>query len=345
MEGYYLYSVVPPVIDFVGDLTNWYVRRSRRRFWRTRGEDETDKLAAFATLYEVLTTFTKVLAPILPFVTEVIYQDLVARLRPDDPVSIHLCDYPTHQEDLIDPALERQVATVRQISRLGHGLRKTHGLKVRQPLRRLIVLSPDPDVRRAVEDHLALLQDELNVIDVQVRSEHDGMVELSAKADFKQLGPRLGGRTQEVAAAIASLDEDALRLLMAGESIEVAGEKILPSEVIVQRTARPDTAVVAEGELAVALDVALDDELSALGLARELTSRLQQLRKALGMQMTDRVRIRWFTDSQELRAAWEAGDEYIRRELLAENVTAGDAPAGETLTIEGFRLYVEMAAL
>jgi isoleucyl-tRNA synthetase len=95
----------------------------------------------------------------------------------------------------------------------------------------------------------------------------------------------------------------------------------------------------------VALDVALDDELSALGLARELTSRLQQLRKALGMQMTDRVRIRWFTDSQELRAAWEAGDEYIRRELLAENVTAGDAPAGETLTIEGFRLYVEMAAL
>jgi isoleucyl-tRNA synthetase len=345
MEGYYLYSVVPPVIDFVGDLTNWYVRRSRRRFWRTRGEDETDKLAAFATLYEVLTTFTKVLAPILPFVTEVIYQDLVARLRPDDPVSIHLCDYPTHQEDLIDPALERQVATVRQISRLGHGLRKTHGLKVRQPLRRLIVLSPDPDVRRAVEDHLALLQDELNVIDVQVRSEHDGMVELSAKADFKQLGPRLGGRTQEVAAAIASLDEDALRLLMAGDSIEVAGEKILPSEVIVQRTARPDTAVVAEGELAVALDVALDDELSALGLARELTSRLQQLRKALGMQMTDRVRIRWFTDSQELRAAWEAGDEYIRRELLAENVTAGDAPAGETLTIEGFRLYVEMAAL
>jgi isoleucyl-tRNA synthetase len=345
MEGYYLYSVVPPVIDFVGDLTNWYVRRSRRRFWRTRGEDETDKLAAFATLYEVLTTFTKVLAPILPFVTEVIYQDLVARLRPDDPVSIHLCDYPTHQEDLIDPALERQVATVRQISRLGHGLRKTHGLKVRQPLRRLIVLSPDPDVRRAVEDHLALLQDELNVIDVQVRSEHDGMVELSAKADFKQLGPRLGGRTQEVAAAIASLDEDALRLLMAGDSIEVAGEKILPSEVIVQRTARPDTAVVAEGELAVALDVALDDELSALGLARELTSRLQQLRKALGMQMTDRVRIRWFTDSQELRAAWEAGDEYIRRELLAESVTAGDAPAGETLTIEGFRLYVEMAAL
>ena len=125
----------------------------------------------------------------------------------------------------------------------------------------------------------------------------------------------------------------------------MAGETVYPAEVIVQRRARPGTAVVADGDLAVALDLDIDDQLAALGLAREVTSRLQQLRKSQGLQMTDRVRIRWFTESPELRAAWEAGEDYIGRELLAAEVVAADAPGGETLTIEGHRLDVELSAV
>jgi isoleucyl-tRNA synthetase len=342
MEGYYLYSVVPPIIDFVGDLTNWYVRRSRRRFWRARSEDESDKLAAFATLHEVLATFTKVLAPILPFVTEAIYQDLVVGPDPGQPPSIHLCDFPTHRPGMIDADLERQVALVRQVASLGHGLRKARNLKVRQPLRRLIVISPDPVVQLAIEGHRLLLQEELNVLEVEVTPDHDGMVELSAKPDFSRLGPRLGAKTKDVAAGIAELDQDRLRRLLDGESIEVAGEAVIPEDVIVQRAARSGTAVAADGGLAVALDVVVDEELATLGLGREVTSKLQQLRKAKGLEMTDRVRITWWTDSPRLRAAWEAGEAYIRRELLAEEVTEGAGPTGETVTVEGDRLSVEM---
>ncbi|MDX1448119.1 MAG: isoleucine--tRNA ligase, partial [Acidimicrobiia bacterium] len=145
MEGYYLYNVIPPSLGFIDDLTNWYVRRSRRRFWAARTEaDEADKLAAFATLYEVLTTFATVLAPVLPFITERLYQSLVAEKREGVPVSVHHLDFPVSDESLIDSELEQAMATVREVVTLGHALRSKHELKVRQPLRAVTVLTHDP---------------------------------------------------------------------------------------------------------------------------------------------------------------------------------------------------------
>ena len=171
MEGYYLYSVVPPMIGFIDHLTNWYIRRSRRRFWRTRSDDDTDKLAAFATLYEVLVTFSKVIAPVLPFVTEELYQRLVVEHRPtgvEGPLSVHHTDYPEPRSELISPELENAMKWVRQVVTLGRSLRVTHSLKVRQPLPSLTVLTRDAEAADAVASHAWLITEELNVKEVLV---------------------------------------------------------------------------------------------------------------------------------------------------------------------------------
>ncbi|MCZ6663424.1 MAG: isoleucine--tRNA ligase, partial [Actinobacteria bacterium] len=186
MEGYYLYKVVPPTLGFIEHLTNWYIRRSRRRFWSARGESaesDTDKLAAFATLYEVLTTFIEVLAPVLPFITEHIYQDLVARHDEDAKRSVHFRDYPDADTSLIDTDLEQAMEAVREVVRLGRILRKREGYRVRQPLRSLTVLSHEASVLTAVQSHAEVIASELNVKSVRATSDESSLVELSAKAN------------------------------------------------------------------------------------------------------------------------------------------------------------------
>jgi isoleucyl-tRNA synthetase len=183
MEGYYLYNVVPAVLGFIDHLTNWYIRRSRRRFWAARGESgesDADKLAAFATLYEVLTTFNDVLAPVLPFITEHLYQDLVARHDPDSVSSVHHRDYPMANLTLIDSDLEYSMGVVREIVRLGRNLRKREGHRVRQPLSTLTVLTRDDSIAAAVESHIDIIIDELNVKTVATSSDESKLVTLSA---------------------------------------------------------------------------------------------------------------------------------------------------------------------
>jgi isoleucyl-tRNA synthetase len=340
MEGYYLYNVVPPTLGFIDDLTNWYVRRSRRRFWTQRGageQSDADKLAAFATLYEVLTTFATVLAPVLPFITEVVYQDLVAGVDPAAPVSVHHCDFPTADQALIDHDLEGAMAAVRQVTQLGHSLRKQHLLKVRRPLRRATVLTHDPAVRAAVESHTALIADELNVKSVEVGADETALVVLSAKCDFKKLGPRLGARMKEVAAAVATLDSASVERLLAGETLEVAGEPLVADDVVVQRTSLPGTVVESAGELAVSLDTSEDDDLVAEGLARELVSRIQQLRRDQGLSVTDRVVVGYRTDDPLLVAAIERHRAWIGNEVLADRLVAVDE-AGPEIDVDERRL-------
>lgn len=344
MEGYYLYAVIPPVLGFVDDLTNWYVRRSRRRFWRARGGsngDERDKLAAFATLYEVLVTFSQVLAPVLPFVTEHLYQDLVARHDPAAPRSVHHCDFPSADQSVIDTELEEAMETVRMVVRLGHALRKQEGLKVRQPLAALTVMTRHPAVRRAVGEHLELISDELNVKTVELREDETELVELTARCDFKKLGPRLGEKVKEVAAAVAALDSAAVEKLLRGETLQVAGEEIGAADVVVQRHPRQGTAVAAEGPLSVALDTRLDERLRREGLAREVVSRIQQLRRDQGLEVTDRIRLRWWSDDTEMAEALREFRQAVAAEVLAVELTEG-ADAGTELEVEGLRLRVEV---
>ena len=317
MEGYYLFDVVPPILGFVEDLTNWYVRRSRRRFWRSRDDGDSDKLSAFATLYEVLGSFVTVLAPILPFITEHIYQDLIARLDPTAPASVHHRLFPIADQRLIDRDLESSMATVRTVVALGHGLRKQHQLKVRRPLRSVTVISDDDNHRQAITDHRDLIMDELNVKQVEVVGSAKGWVELIAKPDYRRLGPRLGTRMGEVAAAIAGLSPDQIEHLAAGGGLELAGTSLTGDDLVIQRVSAPGTLVASSGQLTVALDTTTDPGLEAEGLAREVVSRIQQLRREAGLAVTDRIDIDWSTDDERLSNAIEGHRDYITAEVLA----------------------------
>jgi isoleucyl-tRNA synthetase len=343
MEGYYLYNVIPPTLGFIDDLTNWYVRRSRRRFWRTRGAgDDRDKLAAFATLYEVLTTFAAVLAPVLPFVTERLYQELVASHAPEAPLSVHHLDFPAADHRLIDADLERSMSTVRSIIRLGHGLRKESAIRVRQPLRRLTVFSRDELVHRSVATHIELIADELNVHEVVVHRDETELVDLAARADFRRLGPRLGPKMKEVAAAIGALGPATVERLLEGATVDAAGETIGIDDCVVVRTPRANTAVAAEGQVTVALDTHVDEALAAEGLARELTSRLQQLRREVGLAVSDRVAVTWYSDDPTLAAAIEAHAEAIAGEVLAVSLVRATADSAATVTVDGRRVDVTL---
>ncbi len=317
MEGYYLYNVIPPTLGLIDDLTNWYVRRSRRRFWRARGEDDTDKLAAFATLYEVLTTFARVLAPVLPFITERLYQDLVVTPGGDGADSVHLTDFPVANLDLIDEGLERAIAVVRRVVSAGHALRKRHDLRVRQPLPSLTVVTHDPNAAAAVTAHSALIAEELNVKTVAVSEDEGGLVDMSAKADFRRLGPRLGPDVKACAARIAQLDTVEIARLLSGETLTLAGHEVAKDDVIVTRSPRGQTVVETDGELAVVLDTHLDEDLLSEGRARDFVSRVQQARRQMGLHVSDRINLAWDTDDDELAGAILRHGPYIAAETLA----------------------------
>lgn len=350
MDGYYLYAVVPPMLDFIDDLTNWYVRRSRRRFWAARTErfgDGDDKLSAFATLYEVLATFAKVLAPLLPFVTETIYQGLVAKFDPEAPSSVHHCDFPRADEQLIDGELEQHIKIIRTIVGLGHSLRKQHQIKVRQPLHLVSILSHDPSVAEAVAAHTGLISDELNVRSVVLEEDETHLVDLSAKCDFRALGSRLGPRMKEVAAEVQELGTEDVSAALERGWIEVQGERIAASDLLISRSPKEGTVVESDGDLGVALDITLDEELISEGVAREIVSRIQSERRRLDLDVTDRIQVEWHSDSEALAAAFAANHETIAAEVLARSVSrvTADDQLNAVEPIDGRELYVRVSAV
>lgn len=341
MEGYYLYAVIKPTLAFIDDLTNWYIRRSRRRFWREKSEDDADKLAAFATLYEVLTTFAKVLAPVLPFITEQMYQGLVAEHQPDAPVSVHHCDFPMADESLRDPQLESDMESVRTTVRLGHNLRKQSNIRVRQPLQSVTIVTNDERVAASVLGHTELIEEELNVKEVLASHDEEALVSFSAKANFKILGPRLGAKMKDLAAAVEVLGHPEILDLQAGSTIEVAGETITVADLIIERTPRPGVVVASEGNLSVALDTALTELLRSEGMAREIVSVVQKMRRDQDLAVTDRITLTWETDDQELAKAFEEFAEMIKSETLATTFTYREHP-GEpaNMTVDGRPIHL-----
>ena len=333
MEAYRLYAVVPPIIDFVGDLTNWYIRRSRRRFWAHRSPGgDTDKMAAFATLYEVLALFSRVAAPILPFVTEEIYQGLVRRVDAGSPASVHHTDYPVADAKAIDKTLEQSMATVQTVVTLGHGLRKRHDLRVRQPLATVTVVTRSLEEQAAVLGHSALIAEELNVKHVNVHADEAGLIDLAAKANFKELGPRYGKDMKSVAAAIASLGHQEIAELLDGMTHDVDGFTLTAADLVVTRSPRDGTIVQTEGSLSVALDTEISDNLAAEGVARELVNRIQGLRRQLDLNVTDRVDLVWASPDESIGAVLATHGDMISSEVLAETMIEG-TPDGEVFTI------------
>jgi len=340
MEGYYLYNVIPPLIDFVEHLTNWYIRRSRRRFWgRRNGGDpaaDRDTMAAFATLYEVLVIFAKLMAPVLPFVTEVMYQGLVVGRRPTGepgPQSVHHEDFPEADPALIDRSLEAAMEMVREVVSLGRAMRVQSKLKTRRPLPSLTVVSHDEAIRRAVAGHAELIADELNVKAVLTGDDESAHAHLRAKPNYRVLGPRLGSRMREVAAAIEALGEAELAGLIDGGRVEAAGETITLDDVLVAREPRAGIVVAAGEHLSAALDTTLTPELEAEGLAREVVKVVQGMRRDAGLDVSDRIHLSWDTPSEELAAAIDRHADWIAAEVLAGSLERRQA--GTEVDVDG----------
>ncbi|RLC84812.1 MAG: isoleucine--tRNA ligase, partial [Chloroflexi bacterium] len=281
LDNYDAYGATMAVESFLDDLTNWYVRRSRRRFWKS--EQDADKNAAYATLYHVLTTLCRLLAPFTPFVTEVMYQNLVRSVDEAAPESVHHTEWPVADEAAVDEDLLARMALARQVVALGRSARNSRGIKLRQPLARALV-HLEPGVGELDDELVALVRDELNVKRVEFVEDVADLVSYRLLPDNKVLGPRFGRRFPAVRAALAALDPVAavrrlrtglpLRLEVEGEEVELA-----PEEVLVREEALEGLAVASERGVTVAVDTVLTPDLLTEGLAREVVRRVQNLRK------------------------------------------------------------------
>jgi isoleucyl-tRNA synthetase len=344
MEAYRLFAVTPPIIGFVEHLTNWYIRRTRRRFWSRRdAADSADKMAAFATLHEVLATFSAVAAPVLPFMAEDIYQRLVRPEETSAPVSVHLLDYPQADATLIDSRLEEDMAAVRTVVNLGRALRKRNEIRVRQPLGTVTIVTRDAALRAAVRRHEALISDELNVHEMAVHADESDLVTLSAKADFKRLGPRFGKETKTIAAAIAALDDAAVASLLDGGDLEIAGERLTVEDVVVSRTPLAGMVVATEGPFTVALDTHLTADLVVEGTARELVNRIQLLRRAEGLDVTDRIVVRWSSEDDTVAGAFERYAAFISGEVLATVIERDGSLEDFAVDIDGAPVAISVS--
>jgi isoleucyl-tRNA synthetase len=310
---------------FIDDLSNWYVRRSRRRFWD--GPVTADGAAAFATLSQALETLTKLMAPIVPFITDYVWDVLRDDSWPD---SVHLATWPVAVDALIDPFLGAQMALARRLVDLGRSARAAALIKVRQPLSRALIAAPGFPALPA--ELRALVADELNVRTLeQLDGSDTELVRYSARANFRTLGKRLGSATKSVAAAIAAADgaELAGMLAAAGTAeLDVNGVRVTigPDDVVITQTPLAGWAVAADAGETVALEVTITAELRREGLAREFVRLVQDARKGDGLDVTDRISVRWSAAETEVAQAIAQHQEMISREVLA--VEFGAQPPG-----------------
>jgi isoleucyl-tRNA synthetase len=343
MDGYDLQRAVRPFVRFIDDLTNWYIRRSRRRFWKS--QNDADKMDAYRTLRYVLLQLCKVAAPFTPFISESIYRNLRGG---DMPESVHLCDFPEADAAARDPELEARMARIQTVVRLGRQLRTEHDLKVRQPLARLHVASSNPEVLRELAAGEPLVTDELNIKQVSYDADENALAYLQFKADFRRLGPRVGRGMKTVAAVVARMGAAEAADFAAGRTVSVdLGDgntlALEAEDVTVQRTPREGLVVGAEGDVVVALETALTPELIAEGLAREFVSRIQNLRKSADFEVTQRIAIRFASD-KAITAAVAAHTETIAAETLASSCTTDPAlESGEILDLNGHPCRIALA--
>jgi isoleucyl-tRNA synthetase len=332
MEGYRLYNVVPRLVSFIDQLTNTYIRLNRARFWKS--EDRLDQADAFHTLYQVLTTFAKVLAPFMPFLTEEVYQRLVRPTDASAPASVHWCDYPQADAALIDRDLERDVDISLTVTSLARKLREDHKLKIRQPLPALTIISRDPVVRAAGERFRAAIALELNVKEVRFSADEAAFCALTVKPNLKVLGKRAGPKLKAIGAALSGWSFAEVNELESGKTIAIEGEAIGKDDLLLTRTPVAGAITVSQGAVTVALDTAVTPELMREGLAREFVSVMQQARKDAGLEVSDRIKVAWDSEDAEVVAALTAHAAFISDEVLAVEFRR-DASASTAADLNG----------
>ena len=328
MDAYDLQKAVRPFVKFIEDLTNWYIRRSRRRFWKSTNDG--DKLNAYRTLRYVLVQLSKVAAPFTPFIAEEIYGNLKGA---SDPESVHLCEFPTANAAARDLDLERRMADVQSAVELGRRLRADNDLKVRQPLSALKLAGGDV---KGLED---LIEDELNVKSVQFVADETELCEVNLKANFKTLGKKCGPKMKAVAAAIAAMNGATAKWPCVVEGIEIAAD-----DVIMTRKPKAGLVVASEGSIVVGLETALTPELIAEGLAREAVSHIQAMRKEADFEVAQRITLQIEADA-DVRAALEAHLDYVKNETLATEVKFAAVVGGTDVDLNGHPTKIAVAAI
>ncbi len=315
LDGYDCASAAGAVAVFIDELTNWFIRRSRRRFWKS--EDDQDKRAAYTTLHAVLCRTNRMLAPFMPFIAEVVYQNLERSFDPSAPDSVHLANWPASRSELRDTELERAMSRTREVVTLARSLRNEGGVRTRQPLPELILAGEGEELGPELE---GILLDELNVKRLRRVSDPGELLSYRARADFKSLGPRLADRMKPVSEAIAVLDDAAVRRLLEEGEIQIEGETFNRDEIIVEQVPNDGFWVRSEGDLTVGLDHRVDGTLRAEWMAREFVHQVQNLRRTADLEVTQRIHIE-FDGTEQIREAVARHKSYICSETLATKLT------------------------
>jgi len=325
--------------DFVDDLSNWYVRRSRRRFWKS--ESDADKLSAYQTLYACLTTLAQLLAPFTPFISEELYQNLVRTVEAGAPESIHLTDWPAADVSAIDEELNADMRLAMRLASLGRAARSRANIKVRQPLETLMVKLRSPQEREAALRLQGLIIDELNVKRLEIVDSESDLVRYEVRPKVNLLGPKYGRRLPAIRSALAQLDPaEVARRKRADEDVTVAvdGETValLPEEIEVNTIEREGYAVAEEAGYVVGVSRQLTPELVREGLARELVHRIQGMRKSAGFDITDTI-VTYYLAPEAVSEVIRDFADYVKQETLSRELIEGQPSDGyqETQRIDG----------
>jgi isoleucyl-tRNA synthetase len=339
LEKYDLNKAIDPLISFIDQLTNWYIRRSRERFWSD--VVSSDREEAFETLYQVLVTLVKVSAPFIPFLSEAIYQEL---RQQRDPSSVHLCDFPTYESSLRNQELEYQMELVQKAVSMGHSLRKEHKMKVRQPLKCGHIITSDKKALEALFLQKALIEDELNVKEIHFSSDESSFVKIKVTPNFRTVGKKVGKLMNLAKEKIENLSKDSLAVLEKGGEItlDLEGENFVftSEDIQVKREALENLVANSLDQLTITLDTTLTKELIIEGDAREIINKINTLRKTEGFEIVDRIEIQVDT-TQKIKEAFEKYLDLISHEVLAVKVLF-ESSNGVEMEINGEKAIISL---
>ena len=345
---------VRAIQDFViDDLSYWYVRLNRKRYWKPsesgNGTEDIskDKLAAYQTLYECLITVAKLASPVAPFYAEKLFQDLNIVTGIEKAASVHLIDFPIANQDLIDVDLEERMELAQRISSLVHSLRKQHRLKVRQPLSKILVPAINEKIRQQISEVVELIKTEVNIKDVEFIDEKSSLLTKRIKPNFAKLGRQYGARMKDITKAIQAMSQEDIRLLEKEQvfALQLADVPVTLGLDDVEITFEdiPGWSVASEGNITIALDIRLTEELKREGIARDLVNRIQNMRKDMGLDVQDKIKISVKPEDEMVKSALSIYKEYICTETQALKLELTDQlHDGNNMEIDAYQMMIKI---
>ena len=338
MENYYLYEVIPPLISFIDELTNWYVRSNRKRFWKEKGVDDLDKINAFKTLHEVLLEFSKTMAPVLPFICEQIYQGLVE----EEDTSIHYENYPVADNNLINIQLEKEISTAKDVIRSARNIRLNVEMPNKQPLRSLKIVTNDTSLQNEIKNVEHIILNELNVKEIIFENNISEWVKYVCKPNYQELGPKLGKDVNKLKSELDSLNQDEIAQIIEAGSFNFDNRKIDLHSLdlqLVPTAERPNQDIV--NDFLISLNTDIDDELLEERISREIVSLIQKLRKESDYDITDRIITTISSEDEIVLSAIKSHVKYIQNETLSVSFSTVKEPGTENLLNYSISIQIE----